>query len=253
MGSPTAHQTGVTLASGDPSNSLTTRWGWSGSRPLEAAAPGFVLEAGRGRWRALAGEGGVGGPGGQDSWTQSGLLPRRGSSAVVFDPSDGGEGGRMEAPRRNLGRCGELLSGCCGWSGSSGHGGHRRGRGFVGGDLLVGFLQILLEDPDLILHRADQALHFGVSLFFEDLLDPTSGCDDVFHCPMTQFLHFCSQGPIQGSQEGVHSLAFGGFFVSGVESLGEFFRLARELHDVLGSLFQVFKRRPGFVPHRSDA
>ena len=48
-------------------------------------------------------------------------------------------------------------------------------------------------------------------------------------------------------------MALGGFLVSGVESLGEFFRLASELHDVLGSLFQVLKRRPGFVPHRSDA
>ena len=105
MGGPTAHPTGVTLASGDPSNSLTAHWGWSGSHPLEAAAPGFVLEAGRGRWPA--GKWGVGGPGGQDSWIQSGLIPRRGSSVVVFDPSDGGEGGRMEAPRRNLGTCGE--------------------------------------------------------------------------------------------------------------------------------------------------
>ena len=67
MGGPTAHPTGVTLASGDPSNSLTVRWGWSGSRLLEAAAPGFVLVVGRGHWRVLAGEEGVGGPVGQDS------------------------------------------------------------------------------------------------------------------------------------------------------------------------------------------
>ena len=67
MGGPTAHPTGVTLASGDPSNSLTVRWGWSGSRLLEAAVPGFVLVAGRGHWRMLAGEEGVGGPVGQDS------------------------------------------------------------------------------------------------------------------------------------------------------------------------------------------
>ena len=48
MGGPTAHPTGVTLASGDPSNSLTVHWGLSGSRPLEAAASGFVLVAGAG-------------------------------------------------------------------------------------------------------------------------------------------------------------------------------------------------------------
>ena len=67
MGGPTAHLTGVTLASGDPSNSLTVRWGLSGSRPLEAAAPGFVLVAGRGHWHVLAGGEGVGGLVGQGS------------------------------------------------------------------------------------------------------------------------------------------------------------------------------------------
>ena len=103
MGGPTAHPTGVTLASGDPSNSLTARWGWSGSRPLGAAAPVFVLEA----VLVLAGEGGVGGPGGQVSWTQSGLLLRRGSSVAVVDPSDGGEGGRTVVLRCSLGRGGE--------------------------------------------------------------------------------------------------------------------------------------------------
>ena len=67
MGGPTTHPTGVTLASGDPSNSLTVHWGLSGSRPLEAAAPGFVLVGGRGHWRLPAGEECVGGPVGQDS------------------------------------------------------------------------------------------------------------------------------------------------------------------------------------------
>ena len=107
MGGPTAHPTGGTLASGDPSNSLTARWGWSGSRPLGAAAPVFVLEAVCGRWRVLAGEGGVGGPCGQGSWTQNGLLLCRRSSEVVVDPSDGGEGGRTVVLRCSLGRGGE--------------------------------------------------------------------------------------------------------------------------------------------------
>ena len=61
----------------------------------------------RGHWRVLAGEEGVGGPVGQGSWTQSGLFLHRGSSGEVDDPSSGGEGGRMAAPRRNPGRCGE--------------------------------------------------------------------------------------------------------------------------------------------------
>ena len=90
-------------------------------------------------------------------------------------------------------------SGCCGWRRDSGHGGHRRGRGFVGSDLLVGFFQVLLEEPDLTLHGADQALHFGIWLFLKDLLYPTSGRDDVLRCPMSQFLHFCSQSPVQAS------------------------------------------------------
>ena len=49
MGGPTVHPTGVTLASGDPSNSLIVRWGEFGSRPRAEVAPGFVLEAGRER------------------------------------------------------------------------------------------------------------------------------------------------------------------------------------------------------------
>ena len=167
MGGPTAHPIGVTLASGDPSNSLTARLGWSGSRPLEAAAPVFVLEAGRGRWRMHAGEGGVGGPGGagqlDTKWPSS--LQRK----QVF-----GEGGRMEAPLCSPGRYGER-----GWEEAVERWQRllllkRRqrpwrlhaGRGFVSGDLLVGFLKVFLEDPDLILHCFEHALHLGVRLFF---------------------------------------------------------------------------------------
>ena len=50
MGGPTVYPTGVTLASGDPSNSLIIRWGELGSRPWIAAAPVFVLEAVRECW-----------------------------------------------------------------------------------------------------------------------------------------------------------------------------------------------------------
>ena len=35
----------------------------------------------------------------------------------------------------------------------------------MGGDLFVGLLEALFEDPDLVLHRVDQPLHFSVSLF----------------------------------------------------------------------------------------
>ena len=83
--------------------------------------------------------------------------------------------------RRRLSGC----SGCCSWSRNSGHGSHRRGHGSVSSYLLVGFLQILFEMPDLILHCTDQALHFGVGLFLKDLLNPMSGCHDVLHRPMS--------------------------------------------------------------------
>ena len=121
MGGPTAHPTGVTLASGDPSNSLTVRWGELGSRSLGAAAPVFVLKVVRGRWRVLAGEEGTGGLGGPGSWIRSGLPLRRGSSVEVVDPSVGGESGRTEDLHCLPGRGGERersgrwrLSGCDG-------------------------------------------------------------------------------------------------------------------------------------------
>ena len=96
IGGPTSHPTGVTLASGDPSNSLTVCWGEFGSRPRVAAAPVFVLEVVRGRSRALADGEGAGELDGPGSWRQSVLPLRRGSSVAVVDPSVGGEGGRTE-------------------------------------------------------------------------------------------------------------------------------------------------------------
>ena len=80
--------------------------------------------------------------------------------------------------RRRLSGC----SGCCGWGGNSGHGSHRWGRGPVNSDLLVGLLEILLQELDLLLHGTDQALHLSVRLLVKYLFYPTSGCYDVFHC-----------------------------------------------------------------------
>ena len=68
IGGPTSHPTGVTLASGDPSNSLTERWGGLWSHPRVAAAPVFVLEAVRGCWHVLADEEDAGELGGPGSW-----------------------------------------------------------------------------------------------------------------------------------------------------------------------------------------
>ena len=79
--------------------------------------------------------------------------------------------------RRGLSGC----SGCCGWGGNSGHGGHRWGRSPMSSDLLVGFLEILLQEPDLLLHGTDQALHLSVCLLVEYPFYSTSGCYNVFH------------------------------------------------------------------------
>ena len=107
MGGPTTHPTGVILASGDPSNSLTARWGGLGSRPRVVAAPVFVLEAVRGLWRALAGGEGAGELDELGNWRRSVLPLRRGSSAAVVDPSVGGEGGKTVDLRCTPGRGGE--------------------------------------------------------------------------------------------------------------------------------------------------
>ena len=90
MGGPTAHPTGVILASGDSSNSLTVHWGELGSHPRGAAAPVFVLETVRGRWGMLAGEEGAGELGAPGSWRRSGLPLR----SVVVVESICRQGGR---------------------------------------------------------------------------------------------------------------------------------------------------------------
>ena len=77
------------------------------------------------------------------------------------------------------------MSGCSGRSWDSGQGSDRRNRGFVSSDLLVGLFKVFLEDPDLVLHRVDQALHFGVHLLLEDFFDPPGGRDDFFHCSVS--------------------------------------------------------------------
>ena len=107
MGGPIAHPTGVTLASGDPSNSLAVCWDELGSRPRVAAAPVFVLEAVHKRWLALANGEGAGELDGPDSWRRSVLPLRRGSSVAVVDQSVGGEGCRTEDLHCILGRGGE--------------------------------------------------------------------------------------------------------------------------------------------------
>ena len=54
----------------------------------------------------LAGEGGVAGLGGQDSWTQSALLRRGGSNEAGGEPFGDGEGDKRVVVHCNPGRCG---------------------------------------------------------------------------------------------------------------------------------------------------
>ena len=107
MGGPTSHPTGVTLASGDPFNSLTVRWGEFRSRPQIVVAPVFALKAVRERRRSLADGEGAGELDGPGSWRRNALPLRRGSSAGVIDPSDGEEDSRTEDAHCILGRGGE--------------------------------------------------------------------------------------------------------------------------------------------------
>ena len=59
-------------------------------------------------------------------------------------------------------RCLSGGGGCCGRCGNGGHGGRSWSIGFVSGDLFVGFPEVLLQDPYLVLRRVDEAFHLGV-------------------------------------------------------------------------------------------
>ena len=55
-------------------------------------------------------------------------------------------------------------------------------------DLIVGFLKVLLKEPDLILHCGDQPFHFGICLFLEDFFYPPCRGNHVFQCAAPQLL-----------------------------------------------------------------
>ena len=54
-------------------------------------------------------------------------------------------------------------------------------------------LKIFSQDPDLIQHSQDNLLYFGVGLFAEDPLDPSSGRDYFLHGAAAKFLDFRGQ------------------------------------------------------------
>ena len=95
MGGPTAHPTGVTLASGDPPNSLNAHAGSFGRHLLREAVPKPVLWEDRERYLAFVGAASIGGRSEPGSVTQGGPFLHRESSKEVACPSAGEEAGNM--------------------------------------------------------------------------------------------------------------------------------------------------------------
>ena len=89
MGGPTAHPTGVTLASGDPPSSLNVHEGSFGRHLLWEAVPRSVFWEGREHYRSLVGAASVGGLSELGSATQSALLLHIKSSEEVAYPAAG--------------------------------------------------------------------------------------------------------------------------------------------------------------------
>ena len=89
MGAPTAHPTGVTLASGDPPNSLNAHEGSFGCHLLWEAVPRPVLWEGRECYRSLVGAASVGGLSEPGSVTQSVPILYIKSSEEVAYPAAG--------------------------------------------------------------------------------------------------------------------------------------------------------------------
>ena len=107
MGGPTAHPTGVTLASGDPPSSLNAHEGSFGRHHLREAALGLALLGDHERYRTLAGTVSAGGLSEPGSGTQSDPLPRIGSSEEAVFPAVGEVVGNTGLPLCNPGRGGE--------------------------------------------------------------------------------------------------------------------------------------------------
>ena len=107
MGRPTAHLTGVTLASGDLPSNLNAHEGGFGCHLPWEEAPRLVLLEGRERYRVLVGAVSAGGLSKPDSGTQSALLPRIKSSEEVVCPAAGEVAENMGLPPGSLGRGGE--------------------------------------------------------------------------------------------------------------------------------------------------
>ena len=97
--------------------------------------------------------------------------------------------------------------------------------------------EIFSQDPNLILHRQDNLLYFGVGLLAEDPLDPSSGRDYLLHGAAAEFLDFRGQRAVDSANEHVDRVALGRFRIIGGQAFGKFFSLTCELHYLFGASF----------------
>ena len=107
MGGPTAHPTGVTLASGDPPSSLNAHEGSFGRHLPREVAPRLALLEDRERYHSLVGAVSAGGLSEPGSGKQSALLLCIRSSEEVVCPAAGEVAKSMDLPLGTPGRGGE--------------------------------------------------------------------------------------------------------------------------------------------------
>ena len=107
MDGPTAHPTGVTLASGDPPSSLNAPGGSLGRLYLREVALNLALLEDHERYLAVAGAVSAGGRSELGSGTQSGPLPHIGSSEEAVCPVVGEVAESRDLHLRNPGKGGE--------------------------------------------------------------------------------------------------------------------------------------------------
>ena len=84
--------------------------------------------------------------------------------------------------------------------------------------------EIFSQDPDLILHRQDNLLYFGVGLLAEDPLDPSSGRDYLLHGAAAEFLDFRCQRAVDSAKERVDRVALGRFRITRGASVWQVFQ-----------------------------
>ena len=107
MGGPTAHPTGITLASADPPSSLNVPGGSLGRHYLWEVALELALLGDHELYLVLAGSVSAGGRSELGSGTQSGPLPHIGSSEEAVCPAVGKVAKNMDLHLRNPGKGGE--------------------------------------------------------------------------------------------------------------------------------------------------